>query len=66
VKTELLTHDLGDGLTVACMSCVEHGMEGWNRFVARERERCARVKRMHREYSRRNRTRARRRASRVL
>lgn len=53
-------HDLGNGLTVACLSCPEHSVEGWDRMVARNRARAARVKRMHRDYARRSRARNRR------
>lgn len=54
-------HDFGDGLIVPCLSCAEHGMRGWDRYVARERARLARVRRMHSEYARRVRARRARR-----
>lgn len=53
--TTPLVHRLSSGITVACLSCPEHGMEGWDRLVARSKAQDARVKRMHREYRRRTR-----------
>lgn len=54
-------HDLGDGLFAACLSCPEHGMAGWDRWIARSRAKDARITRMHREYARRTRARKARR-----